>query len=451
VNKDRRASSPSPGGRRQFPVIWGAATSAHQVEGGNQWNDWWAWEKAGRVGQASGAASDHYRRFREDFRLARSLGHTAHRFSLEWSRLEPDEGRWNEEAFRHYDEVFDALASEGLEPVVTLHHFTNPAWFAEQGGWLAPHAAEKFAAYVQRVAERYGRKARFWITLNEPLIYIYQGFLLGRWPPGEQSVEKGFRVLREFVQAHLSAYQILHEGSKGSECWVSIANHMTAFSPCRRNSVLDRLNLFSRNWFVNHLLFRALLSGFLFYPGIFSEKLPAARTLDFLGVNYYSRDFVRFAGFWGVQQFGTVCSKDHHPGEVGELNDLGWEVYPKGIYEMISSLRGFGLPILVTENGISTGDDRQRERYIEAHLKELGRAREEGAAIFGYFYWSLVDNFEWADGFRPRFGIVEVDYANQARRVRASAQTLSKACETILGKGHAGRTIPDIRGPGGGF
>lgn len=412
--------------------LWGAASSAHQVEGGNQWNDWWAWEKAGKVGEASGAACDHYHRFREDFHLARSLDHTAHRFSLEWSRLEPREGEWNEEAFRHYDEVFDALASVGLEPVVTLHHFTNPSWFAEQGGWLAPQAAEKFAAYVRRAAERYGRRVHFWITLNEPLIYIYQGFLLGRWPPGEQSVKKGFRVLREFVRAHVLAYQILHEGAKDSECWVSIAHHMTALSPCRRNSILDRLALFSRNWFVNQLLFRALLSGFLFYPGIFCEKLPAKRTLDFLGVNYYSRDFIRFSGWRGVQQFGAVCPKGHHRGEEGELNDLGWEVYPKGIDEAASSLRGLGLPILITENGICTTDDGQRARYIEAHLRELGRARSRKIPIFGYFYWSLVDNFEWADGFRPRFGIVEVDYSTQTRRVRESAQTLSKGCEALF-------------------
>lgn len=412
--------------------IWGAATSAHQVEGENFWNDWWAWEHAGRVPEKSGRACDHYRLFREDFHLARTLGHTAHRFSIEWSRLEPREGEWDEQAFRHYEEVFNALHAEGLEPVVTLHHFTNPAWFVEKGGWLAKGAAEKFAVYVRRVSERFGRKARFWITLNEPLIYIYQSFVLGRWPPGEKSLQNAFRVVRELIRAHMAAYEILHEAAAGSECWVSVAHHTIAFAPCRPYSPLDRLAVFLRQWFVNRLLVQSLQSGFLFYPGIFFEKLPAKKTLDFLGVNYYSRDFVRFAGFWGGNQFGEVCGKGHHPEEIHGLNDLGWEIYPQGLYQVLSSLRSFGLPILITENGVCVSDDRVREKYIESHLAQMERARKEGIPIFGYLYWSLVDNFEWAEGFGPRFGIVEVDYATQQRRVRPSAETLKRCCERIF-------------------
>lgn len=411
--------------------LWGAATSAHQVEGGNRWNDWWAWEKAGKVVEPSHAACDHYRLFREDFRLARSLGHTAHRFSLEWSRLEPEKGRWNEEAFRHYDEVFESLHSEGLEPVVTLHHFTNPFWFAQKGGWLRPGAAEEFALYVERVAERFGKRAKFWITLNEPLIYIYHGFLLGEWPPGERSLEKALQALRELIRAHILAYQILHTRSRET-CWVSLAHHMTAFTPCRPSSWADRLSVFLRDWFVNRLLFQALCSGFLFYPGIFFEKLPAKGTLDFLGVNYYSRDFIRFGGLWGVNRFGKVCSKEHHKKEVGSLNDLGWEIYPEGIYRAVASLSSWSLPILITENGVCTQEDGVRQRYIESHLGQIEQARKEGIPIFGYFYWSLVDNFEWAWGFAPRFGIVKVDYATQQREVRPSAQTLKKCCEKIF-------------------
>ena len=416
-----------------FKPLWGAATSAHQVEGGNHGNDWWAWEQAGKVTEPSVLACDHYHRFREDFHLARSLGHTAHRFSLEWSRLEPAEGKWSEEAFRHYDEVFDALESEGLEPVVTLHHFTNPLWFIEQGGWLREGASEKFSAYVRRVAERYGRRVKFWITLNEPLIFIYQGFLLGRWPPGEKSLEKCFRVLRELIQAHIRAYQILHAESKNGECWVSLAHHMTAFSPCRKNSILDRFTVRLRNGFLNRLIFQSLLSGYLFYPGIFCEKLPAKRTLDFLGVNYYTKDFIRFGGGGGLNPFGIVCPKEHHLHEIGEMNDLGWEIYPRGIREMVCSLARYQLPIVITENGVCTGDDGTRQGFIEEHLNQLANARSMGVPIQGYFYWSLVDNFEWAEGFKPRFGIVGVDYATQRRTVRESAKALRNGCEKIFG------------------
>jgi len=416
--------------QRMFKPIWGAATSAHQVEGGNRWNDWWAWEKAGKVAELSGAACDHYRLFREDFRLARSLGHTAHRFSLEWSRLEPEEGNWNEEAFRHYDEVFEALRSEGLEPVVTLHHFTNPLWFARGGGWLRSDAAQKFALYVRRVAERFAKKATFWITLNEPLIYLYEGFLLGEWPPGEKSLAKALRVLRELIHAHILAYKILHDHSP--EAQVSIAHHMTAFTSCRPNSLLDRMTVFFRNWFVNGLLFQSLHSGFLFYPGIFFEKLQAKGTLDFLGINYYSRDFIRFGSLFGADQFGKVCPKDHHLQQRGPVNDMGWEIYPEGIYQVISRFRSWGIPVLITENGVCTREDGVRQSYIETHLAQVERARKEGIPIFGYFYWSLVDNFEWAQGFRPRFGIVEVDYSSQKRQPRPSAQTLKTGCEKIF-------------------
>ncbi len=412
--------------------IWGAATSAHQVEGGNQWNDWWAWEEAGKVSEKSGRAANHFHLFREDFRLARSLGHTAHRFSLEWSRLEPREGQWNEEAFRHYEEVFDALQKEGLEPVVTLHHFTNPRWFAEKGGWLQPNAAEKFALYVKKVASRFGQRARFWITINEPLIYVYQSYVLGRWPPGEVSMDQAFRVARQMLLAHIRAYEILHQGPKRGDLWVSLAHHVIAMAPCRPSSILDQFTLFLRRWFINHLIFQALDTGFLFFPGVFCEKLPAKKTLDFLGINYYSRDFIRFAGLGKVKQLGDVCPKDHHVGQAGALNDMGWEIYPSGLYEVVRSLRSLRLPILITENGVSTPDDTLRQRFIQSHLAELDRARKEKIPIFGYFYWSLVDNFEWAEGFKPRFGIVEVDYKNENRKVRPSAETLRKNCEKIF-------------------
>ena len=239
--------------------------------------------------------------------------------------------------------------------------------------------------------------------------------------------------MREMVRAHIQAYEILHTFSKNSECWVSLAHHMTAFSPCRKGFSLDPLSLFLREGFLNQLILQSLLSGFLFYPGIFCEKLSAKKTLDFIGVNYYTRDFIRFDHWIGFRQFGTVCAKDHHEKEVACLNDLGWEVYPEGIRDVVSSLKRYRLPVIVTENGICTNDDRIRQRFIQEHMDELEKARLDGVPVGGYFYWSLVDNFEWAEGFKPRFGIVEIDYATQKRNVRASAETLRKNCEKIFG------------------
>ena len=421
-----------------LPFLWGAATSAHQVEGQNLANDWWAWEQAGKVKECSGLACDHYRLFREDIALAARLGHTAHRFSLEWSRLEPKENQWDEEAFRHYEEVLKELRSHHIEPLVTLHHFTVPLWFHERGGWLSADAVHLFSRYVKKAVEVFGPCVRYWITLNEPTIFLYFGFYEGSWPPGVRSFSDSMKVFRHLLHAHLEAYHAIHnhyESVLRKPVAVSIAQHMTHFTPCRPNLPTDRISTFLRDRFVNHLFFEAALNGFLFFPGLFCERLPRARTLDFLGVNYYTRDFIRFAGLRDGKILGTACEKAHHKNEMGERNVMGWEVYPEGLYRTLRRLMKYHLPILITENGICAREDGQRTRFIRDHLAAVARAKAEGVPVFGYFYWSLLDNFEWAHGFEPRFGIVEVDYQNQARKVRESAQVLTECCRQLGGGG----------------
>jgi len=416
------------------PFLWGAATSSHQVEGNNFFNDWWAWEQAGKVKESSEPACDQYRLFREDIDLLSRLGHRAHRFSLEWSRFEPKENEWDEQAFRHYEEFFQALRVRGIEPVVTLHHFTNPLWFTEKGGWLRPEHVRYFLRYVDRVVQAYGRHVRFWITLNEPLIFLYHGYYAGLWPPGLNSYPDALKVLRHLIGAHLQAYQRIHrhyESVLQKPVWVSIANHMMRFTPCRPASFLDRWAVFLRDWFMNRLFFEASRTGFLFFPGVYCEFLSGKGALDFLGVNYYARDFIRFAGFFQGEAFGNICARDHHARQAGEINAMGWKVYPEGLYEMLRRLKRYRLPILICENGICTQDDLQRERFIRRHLDELVRAKREGVPVKGYLYWSFLDNFEWAHGFEPRFGIVEVDFKTQARKIRESAQVLSDCCRNI--------------------
>ena len=419
------------------PFLWGAATSSHQVEGDNSANDWWAWEKAGRLKTPSGAACDQYRCFPQDIELIAGLGHNAHRFSLEWSRFEPRENEWNEEAFGHYEAVFKELRARGIEPVVTLHHFTNPQWFNESGGWLRPQAVDYFVRYTEKVVKAFSRYVRFWITVNEPLIFLYFGFYEGTWPPGRNSFSESLVVFRHLLLAHQEAYHTIHGHyqSLGRPVWVSIAHHMTHFTPCRPGSPLDGMSVSLRNGFVNHLFFRAALTGFLFFPGLFCESLPRQRTLDFLGVNYYTRDFIRFAGFRDGKMLGLACEKSHHSKEVSELNVMGWEVYPEGFYRVLKSLERYRLPVMVTENGICAKDDEQRARFIQDHVAALARAKQEGVPVFGYFYWSLLDNFEWAHGFEPRFGIVEVDYRTQQRKIRESAQVLRESCRKLMGGG----------------
>lgn len=417
------------------PFLWGTATSSHQIEGDNRFNDWWAWEIQGRLKESSGAAADSYSRFREDFDIISRLGQNAHRFSLEWSRFEPEENQWNEEAFRHYDEVFRELQARKIEPMVTLHHFTNPEWFTQKGGWLSEEAVTLFLRYVDRVVRAYGKYVRFWITINEPLIFLYHGFFAGLWPPGLSSYRDSLKVFKNLLYAHVGAYRIIHsyyESHLKHRPAVSMAMHMTHFTPFNSHSLGDRWATFTRHWFVNMLFPSALMSGYLFYPGVFSEFLPLRGTLDYIGLNYYTRDFIRFNGLLGEGAFlGSIVPPQEIAQKAAERNVMGWEVYPEGLYRLLKSLARFRLPIYITENGICAQEDSQRVRFVREHLEAVSRARREGVPVEGYFYWSLLDNFEWAHGFEPRFGVVEIDYKTQQRKIRPSAQVLSEMCRKI--------------------
>ena len=416
----------------QFPkeFLWGSAISAHQTEGDNRLSDWWAWEEAGRVKERSGVACDHYSRFEEDLTLAQRLNHRAFRISIEWSRIEPKEGEWDGEALRHYRAVLESIRSHRMEPIVTLHHFTNPLWLAKKGGWETPLVSQAFQRFARKVAEAYGDLVTYWITLNEPLVYVYQGYISGVWPPGERSFEKAISVIRNQIIAHGMAYHTIHAVGS-SKRWtpkVGIANNMIVFTPCASRSPYDRFSSWLRHTFFNRLFLQTLRTGRLIYPGIFFERHPVARgTLDFVGVNYYTRDFVHFNGFRMPGPFGDLCTLPHHA-RSGVRNDLGWEIYPEGLYRCLKEVARLEIPVLVTENGICTRQDEQRWAFITAHLQQVFRAMQEGVRIFGYLYWSFLDNFEWAEGFGPQFGLVEINYETMARTVRESGRRYAGVC-----------------------
>ncbi len=408
----------------RFPdgFLWGASTSAHQVEGNNTLNDWWAWEQAGKVRVPSGRAADHWNRFAEDFDLAQSLEHNAHRFSLEWSRIEPEEGRWSDEAMAHYRAVLEALHARGIEPVVTLYHYTMPQWMAAKGGWEHPRMERYYARYVKHVLEQLGPLVRWWITLNEPVVQVFKGWLIGQWPPGKVDWAAALKVLRHMLRAHVRAYHVIHDARPDAR--VSIAKHVLALSADDPRRWSDRLSVRMRSYVFNHLFLDALHTGALRMPGFFWERLPMGRTLDFIGVNYYTRDFVRNSGYDLPGLMGTRSKRDHRQ-QVGKLNDLGWEVYPEGLAQYLREYARFELPILVTENGVPARDDDDRWVFMFMHLWQVARAIAEGVDVVGYLHWSLLDNYEWADGYGARFGLVEVDFDTLERRVRPSAWKLA--------------------------
>ncbi|MBI4357709.1 MAG: glycoside hydrolase family 1 protein [Candidatus Omnitrophica bacterium] len=419
----------------RFPdyFMWGSGTSSHPVEGDNLYNDWWEWEQMGKVKERSGKACDHWNRFREDFQLAKSLHHNAHRFSVEWSRIEPMEGEFDVKALEHYREVIAELKRGGLEPIVTLHHFTLPIWIARRGGWFSNDTAKLFARYARKVVQTIGDTVRYWVTINEPEIYIFKSYLTGEWPPGERaSYDKAYRLAAHLLKGHVLAYAAIKEvKSTGSQTLVGMAKHTAIFTPCNRNSLRDKVSVWFRNLVVNHVFIKALIEGRMMLPGFFHVRLPRGQTLDFIGLNYYTRSFIRNDGFGIPGIYGEVCPPGHHP-EVRRRNSLNWEIYPEGLFQIVRDFSKYKLPLLITENGVCTDRDEERSQFVYDHLKELARAMDQGAPVIGYLYWSLLDNFEWADGFAPRFGLVEVDYQTQARTIRPSGMRYAEICRSGL-------------------
>jgi len=417
-----------------FPhgFLWGTAASAHQVEGNNTNNDWWAWEQHGRVREPSGQACDHYRRFREDFDLAQQLAHNAHRFSVEWSRVEPEEGRFSDEALAHYRDVVQHLRRRGMEPIVTLHHYTNPLWLERKGGWTNRQVVEHFARFARRVAEALGGEVLYWLTINEPMVYIWMHYLDGVGPPGEHNLILSYRVMEHLVRAHIAAYHAIHDVARSRKlpAQVSVAMHAQPFWPCRWWWPGDRIVAGMTEQMYNQHLLDALIDGVLRIPyGRRVRLADATNTLDFIGMNYYGRVFLRMGTIGNRQWVGRRCSTWHHR-EVTERNGLDWDIYPPGMAQVVRWAAPYRCPVLITENGICTADDGQRSRFILRHLAVVARLLQQGVPVLGYLYWSLLDNFEWAEGYAPRFGLIEVDYATQARRVRDSARTFAEVCRT---------------------
>jgi beta-glucosidase len=414
-----------PSQSHRFPsgFLWGAATSSHQVEGDNRWNDWWEYEQAGRLPYASGAACRHYQLFEEDFDLAHAWGHNAHRFSIEWSRIEPAEEDWNTAAVAHYRAVIRALRRRGLEPVVTLHHFTNPAWFARSGGWLRRDSPKLFARYVEYIVKQLGEEVQYWLTINEPTVYVMQGYVSGEWPPCVKSTWlKAATVFRNLARAHVAAYQTVHRNRPDS--MVSFAHNAPVISPCRPAGKRDRMAAVFRDFILNR--------SFFYLIGALPHTAQRPMTnLDFVGLNYYTRNIIRSSGYGLGALLGRVCRIPHHSDQ-GPFSTTGWEIYPDGLRIILEKFSQFGVPLFITENGVATDDEVLRREFIIQHLKSVAEALEKGVRVIGYLYWTLMDNFEWAMGTSARFGLAAVDFDTQQRLSRPCVEDFKRVCQKNL-------------------
>lgn len=398
----------------KFPqnFIWGTATAAHQVEGNNTNSDWWVYEqtkdqeKRTYPLEPSLEGCQSYTRYEEDFDLCKQLNNNGARFSIEWARIEPNEGEFDQEQIEHYRKVLQAAKARGLKTFVTLHHFTNPIWFSNKGGWHGNHAVKLFARYAQRVAQEYDGLIDFYLTINEPQVYTLLGYRgvydwmksdIARWPPAKSNLLLAFKAQINFMWAHRRAYKGIKKvhpqaqvGIVNNITWWETDPYETRFIDLLATKVL---NFIGRDYFL----------------------YPVKSCLDFVAVNYYFTN--------RIKNLKIVNPNDY-------VSDLGWWINPAGISKILEYLKGFNLPIYITENGIADADDKFRKSFIKEHLLAVIKAIGNGANVKGYFYWSLLDNYEWHQGYWPKFGLVEIDrYNNYARKPRQSFYYYADICK----------------------
>jgi beta-glucosidase len=404
---------------------WGVATSSHQYEGGNRNNNWFAWEQAGNIksGDSCGLACDWWNHAENDFDLAHDMGLNALRLSLEWSRIEPRPGEWDDDALDRYRQMLQALRDRGIEPMVTLHHFTHPIWFEEGGAFLAPDAPERFADYAVHVVEYLGDLCDLWCTINEPNIYTIFGYQFGEFPPGHHGdVRATYWSLGNMLRAHAAAYHAIHRVQATAR--VGWAQHYNIFDPAHPGNPLDRLVSHLQDATFNNAFPDAIASGRIGGPlGLLAGNVSEAKgTCDFIGLNLYGRDIISFDLRQPLTLFGRRdVSQGAILGDKGVTNTYG-EMYPQGILRIAQRVAHWNKPIYITENGVADYDDSRRPRLLVDALQATHAVLTQGINIRGYYHWSLVDNFEWIQGWTLRFGLYALDISTQARTQRRSAE-----------------------------
>jgi len=425
--------------------LWGAAFSAHQtegMEGGGEHGDWYRFEHETRDGEPTIAdgdtadrATDFWSRYTEDLREAKAIGLTTLRTSIAWEKVNPEPGVFRADVLDHYRAVVDAMHACGLRPMIALHHFTHPTWFHERGGWTSSEAPGLFLEYATRVVDGLGDRCDLWITFNEPMILVELGYLKGAFPPGRSSLADAYEAAYQLARAHRLVAAMIHakqgaspgaRGPGGSLRGVGLAQAVAVYDPFDASSAEDRRAAETLADLASWDFVRGITGDRLRFtmppevPGAwsFDRAFPAGEppSLDWLGVNYYMRWLIEAA------PFGEVPAEWHTPD--GERGDNGWAIAPEGLARVLAgaAARFPGVPLVVTENGLADARDDRRPAFLRAHLASLDQAIAT-LDVRGYYHWSLTDNFEWLDGYRMRFGLVEIRYDQGLARVpRPSAR-----------------------------
>ena len=417
-----------------FPnnFMWGTATAAHQVEGNNTNNNWYNWEYQkdsngkSRIhnNDKSGIAANHWNLYKNDIGLMNDLGVKYYRFSVEWSKIEPEIGVIDEEALEHYRNVCNALIDSGLTPVITLHHFTHPMWFENLGGFEKEENIKYFIQFSEIVFNRLSDIVPIWCTINEPAVYVSQGYFNGVFPPGKKDPLLAGNVLKNLLNAHVRVYRHLKTLPNGNHVQIGLVKNITQFDPLRRWHILDwYFSGILNDVFTNSSLNLLSTGEFDFYlPGmanISHKNSDAINSLDFIGLNYYSRMHVK-----GHLSTVAPFTFELRP-EEDIQTDMPYAIYPEGFYRAVKTISKLSVPIIITENGIADHKDDRRDLFIKRYLYALYRSMKDGYDIRGYFYWSLMDNFEWAEGYMMKFGLYEVDFTTQERKLRSGSRAFT--------------------------
>ncbi|MDZ7744223.1 MAG: family 1 glycosylhydrolase [Candidatus Saccharibacteria bacterium] len=408
---------------REF--YWGASTASHQVEG-NTYNQWSVWElaHAGELAKTaperlswlpswhdikdqatdpnnyiSGKGVEHLKRYKEDFALVKELNLNAFRFGVEWSRIEPEEGKWDEKAIEHYRQYINELLKMNIEPFLNIWHWTVPVWFEEKGGFKKRANLKYFDRFVNKLGEEYGNLLKYIITLNEPNVYTSFSYLTGEWPPQEKSWWSAAKVYYNLVSAHKRAYKILKKDKKHLQ--IGVAAQLGNIQAKRPHNIFDQVSTkimrYGWNWwFLNRIM----------------------RYQDYIGFNYYFTDYYK-----GIMNVANPKIP---------LSDLGWYMEPEGLYQLLERCWvRYKKPVIVTENGLADASDKHRRWWIEETIVAMERALSEGVDVRGYLHWSLLDNFEWKYGWWPQFGLVHVDRKTMKRTIRPSARWFAKRVDEL--------------------
>lgn len=372
-----------------FPknFLWGASISSYQTEGNNFNSDWWKWEQEGKTKGKSGIACDYWSKYEQDHDLLSELGASAFRLSLEWSRIEPEEGNFSDSAIRHYREMLQDLKNRNIKTVVTFWHWTSPVWFQDKFGFDQKQSVEIFSRYGTKISDELGDLIDVAVIVNEPAMPLFFGFLLGKFPPGKINPVSFFKASSNLAEAYRNIFNYIKEKRSGIP--VGISSLYNFFEP-------------KNKWNPIHMLLS--WGGKKIWNEFFISKIKGK--MDYFGLDYYFHDRM---GTFGIEN------------ENKKITEIGWEIYPEGILEVLREINmKYDLPIYILENGLSDSTDRHRPEFITEHLFYVKKAIEEGIPIRGYFYWSLLDNFEWLHGYGPRFGLVEINYETLERKPRKS-------------------------------